>query len=391
MSTSSGPGVVGKTDPTALIEGLRLAGEDTRALHSVVHSYELADIAAVLVDEILFRCDPPGNAEPVVIAMDVTRGEERHGTSFLVQVGRPLRRNEANGAAALHIEFDVIDLVRELFGPAGPTGPGGPATRRTALQFVPESVSVDGLRPLGPIMAAASTVLTGCSSDHPGLARLAVRHDSDKWGGLHWFAPLYERHLHHLRTQPVRVLEIGIGGYDNPAFGGGSLKMWKHYFPRGLVFGVDLFDKSGLDQQRLRTLKADQGDPAQLTEIAERHGPFDIVIDDGSHINEHIRTSFRALFPHVRPGGLYVIEDLWTSYAPGYGGNEDPEACGGTALGLVKQLVDDLHYEEQPAKPTGGVGASLAGLHLYRNIAFLEKGRNADGGIPDWIRHAPDS
>ncbi|MFE4973653.1 hypothetical protein ACFRAR_16265 [Kitasatospora sp. NPDC056651] len=385
MSTFLDPRVGRKTDSAALAEGLRLAGEDTRTLHSVVHSYELADITAVLVDEILFRCDPPGNADPVTITMDVTRGEERHRVSFLVQAGRPVHLNDTKDPAALHIEFDVIDLVRELFGP---TGPGGPASRGTALQFVPESMTAEGIRPLGPIMAAASTVLTGCSSDHPGLARLAVRHDSDKWGGLHWFAPLYERHLHHLRTQPVRVLEIGIGGYDDPAHGGGSLKMWKHYFPRGLVFGVDLFDKSGLDQQRLHTLKADQSDPAQLLDIAERHGPFDIVIDDGSHVNEHIRTTFRALYPHVRPGGLYVIEDLWTSYAPGFGGNEDPEACGTTTLGLVKQLVDDLHYEEQPAKPADGVGASLAGLHLYRNIAFLEKGRNAEGGIPDWIRHA---
>ncbi|RGD57316.1 class I SAM-dependent methyltransferase [Kitasatospora xanthocidica] len=385
MSTFSDPMADRKADSATPIECLRLAGDDTRSLHSVVHSFELADLTAVLVDEILFRCDPPGNADPVAVVLDVTRGEERVSTSFLVQAGRPVGLNGADGPAALfRIEYDVLDLVRELFGPSSP---GGPANRRTELRFVPESMTVEGVRPLGSIMAAASTILTGCSSDNPGLARLALRHDSDKWGGLHWFAALYERHLRQLRGQPVRVLEIGIGGYDHPTLGGGSLKMWKHYFPRGLVFGVDLYDKSGLDQQRLHTLKADQSDPAQMIEIAERHGPFDIVIDDGSHINEHVRTTFRALFPHVRAGGLYVIEDLWTSYAPGFGGNEAPEACDSTTLGLVKRLVDDLHYEEQPLKTTGGVGPSLAGMHLYRNIAFLEKGRNAEGGIPGWIRH----
>jgi hypothetical protein len=109
-------------------------------------------------------------------------------------------------------------------------------------------------------------------------------------------------------------------------------------------------------------------------------------------------SSFRALFPHVRPGGFYVIEDLWTSYAQGFGGRDEPDRCGSdgtvpaSSLGLLKTLIDGLHHEERD----GGVGIAapsyldthVVGVHAYHNIAFIEKGLNAEGGIPVWVPHS---
>ena len=103
------------------------------------------------------------------------------------------------------------------------------------------------------------------------------------------------------------MLEIGIRGYDDPASGGASLRMWQRYFRRGLVHGLDIADKSRVRGPRIRTVRGDQGDPALLADLAERLGPLDIVIDDGSHENEHVRTSFRTLLPHVRDGGTPAI------------------------------------------------------------------------------------
>lgn len=223
------------------------------------------------------------------------------------------------------------------------------------------------------------------SSNGADLNELSVRFASDKWGLWHWFTPHYEHHFHRLRYRPVRVLELGIGGYQDPHEGGGSLKMWRSYFPMGQIYGVDMFPKRGLDEERIRTFQGSQNDPKFLRRLASEYGPFDIVIDDGSHVAEHIQTSFRELFPHVRNGGFYVIEDLWTAYCPGYGGAEAADAGAATAIGLVKLLVDAVHYEEwtspERAEP-GYAAAHTVGLHIYRNLAIIEKGINSEGRIP---------
>src|SRR5207248_1611615 len=83
----------------------------------------------------------------------------------------------------------------------------------------------------------------------------------DKWGGLHWYTPHYDHHFGPLREAPVRLLEIGIGGYDVPEAGGGSLRMWQRYFRRGLIHGLDIFEKR-LNEPRIRTVRGDQNDPA---------------------------------------------------------------------------------------------------------------------------------
>ncbi|MEV4255935.1 class I SAM-dependent methyltransferase, partial [Spirillospora sp. NPDC049652] len=219
------------------------------------------------------------------------------------------------------------------------------------------------------------------------LGALALGYGSDKWGVLHRFTPHYDRHLRRLRADAVRVLEIGVGGY---AFmpGGASLRMWKRYFHRGQIFGIDIFDKSVLDEPRITTLVADQNDPRQMHDLAERHGPFDVIIDDGSHVNRHVRTAFHALYPHLNPGGVYVIEDLWTAFCPGFGGQDTRHPGPGTSLHLVRDLVDSIQYEEHPDGPSAGpdsVAATTTGLHVYHNIAFIEKGVNAEGGVPRWV------
>jgi len=76
----------------------------------------------------------------------------------------------------------------------------------------------------------------------------------------------------------------------------------------------------------LRTLAGAAGDTQFLDAMSRELGPFDIIIDDGSHMSHHIIASFNALFPHVRPGGIYVVEDLATAYWPTWGGDPDPSA-----------------------------------------------------------------
>lgn len=381
------------TDLSLVQDIIRAAGGHAASLRELTDRHQVDAVATVLIDEICSRCPPPVNEEPVLVEFVVRTpgGRLSHWLSSVKDAPvRAVPRGE--DFVAMRVEYALDDLVRELFGPsrAHPSG-----ARETTLFPYAGSDAADQI---GPYFLAAqqatATVLAGCTSAKPDLNELTSRYLTPKWGSLHWFTPHYDRHFSPYRDEEVRVLEIGIGGYQHPEWGGGSLRMWKHFFHRGLIHGLDIVDKSHADAQRITTLIGDQNDPDCLADIAEKYGPFDIVIDDGSHINQHVRTSFHALFPHVRNGGLYVIEDLWTAYWPGFGGNEDPERSGATSLGLLKSLIDSLQHEELPPEPgrtPGYADRHVTGLHVYHNLAFIEKGANAEGGIPPWIPRDFDS
>ncbi|HJS86868.1 MAG TPA: class I SAM-dependent methyltransferase [Acetobacteraceae bacterium] len=111
-----------------------------------------------------------------------------------------------------------------------------------------------------------------------------------------------------MRFNHVSVLEIGV-------LRGESLAMWAEYFREGRIAAIDL-DPSAkqFETDRVRVEIADQGNVADLVRVATTHGPFDLVLDDGSHFWDHQITSFRYLFPFVKPGRFYILEDLDTSY-----------------------------------------------------------------------------
>ena len=212
----------------------------------------------------------------------------------------------------------------------------------------------------------------------PSLRDLAVAMSTDK-EGAHSYIAAYERHLGHLREQPIRLLEIGIGGYADPGKGGASLRMWKAFFPQAHVFGLDITDKSALAEDRITILCGDQGDPAFLEDMATRHGPFDLIVDDGSHRSEHVITSFRALFPHLRDGGIYAIEDLQTSYWERYGGSSEPNHEG-ASMTFLQRLTDGLNYAEFdiPDYEPSYTDRWVRSISFWHNLAIIEKAPNLE-------------
>lgn len=211
------------------------------------------------------------------------------------------------------------------------------------------------------------------------LIWLAKHFGTDKWGA-HRYAQHYQRHFAPLRDRPVTLLEIGIGGYSRSGQGGASLRMWKHYFPLGSIYGLDIHDKSFVAEPRIRTFQGDQSDPALLAKIVAEIGPPDIVIDDGSHQVKHVLATFEILFPMLAPDGIYVVEDTQTSYWPEYGGAESP-AEGGTSMARLRALVDGLNYEEFVAEDYQPLYTDLhvIGAHFYHNLVVIEKGLNREG------------
>lgn len=144
----------------------------------------------------------------------------------------------------------------------------------------------------------------------PGLRDLASLYGTDKSANAHYLAN-FERAFEPLREREIVLLELGV-------LNGDSLKLWRDYFPRARVLGLDLNDVAVADESgRIKTFEGRQDDVQLLTRIRRDEAPlgFDIVIDDCSHLGEPSRTSFWHLFrEHLRPGGIYCIEDWGTGY-----------------------------------------------------------------------------
>ena len=143
---------------------------------------------------------------------------------------------------------------------------------------------------------------------------------SPKWSA-HNYTDIYEAYLERYRYSAITILEIGLGvvgdRWDARIVhgrnkGGASLKMWYEYFPNASIYGIDVNDCSYLDNDRIKTFVADQGnihDLEAFTEVIEGID-FDIIIDDGSHRPDHQQISLSYFFRKLKSGGHYFIEDL---------------------------------------------------------------------------------
>jgi hypothetical protein len=153
---------------------------------------------------------------------------------------------------------------------------------------------------------------------------LSKRFETDKC--IHNYDDYYINMLRGIRYKKLKILEIGIGGHVEEKFLGGSLLLWNSYCPRSKIYGVDLSNKTLFNKyKRIQTFVLDQSDKDDLESFAIKHGPFDIIIDDGSHLTDHILTSFNALYKYVNENGYYVIEDMGTTYVKSLGGEPDIE------------------------------------------------------------------
>lgn len=211
------------------------------------------------------------------------------------------------------------------------------------------------------------------------LVKLALLFESDKWN-THWYARHYQHHFGSLRRKPVKLLEIGIGGYDDPRAGGASLRMWKAFFPNGRIYGLDKYDKSFLKESRIQTFCGDQRDADFLRRMASQIGPLDIVVDDGSHINRDVIQSFNVLFPLMADKGIYVVEDTQTAYWSQFGG-DSRDSENQTSMRMFKALADGLNYEEfiRPGYVPTYFDEHIVSLHFYHNLVFVYKGLNQEG------------
>ncbi len=221
--------------------------------------------------------------------------------------------------------------------------------------------------------------------ERASLTELAQRHGTDKWGKHHRYTPHYERHFAPLRDKPVCLLEIGVGGYKHEERGGASLRMWKSFFPRGRIHGLDIEDKSMFEEERIRIFRGSQVDGAFLDRVLDEIGIPDIVIDDGSHLNPHMIGTFELLFPRLADGAIYVVEDTQTAYWPKFGGHPPGVAGPRSFMDFVRERVDGLSHPEYrwTGYQSTPMDLSIQGIHCYHNMVFFDKGPNDGSSVAD--------
>jgi cephalosporin hydroxylase len=175
------------------------------------------------------------------------------------------------------------------------------------------------------------------------------------WKWQHFF-DIYDRHLGRLRGRPLQVVEIGV-------FNGGSLEMWSHYFgPQAHICGVDInpscvrFAREGIE-----IAIGDQGDPAFWEAFLRDRPAPDVVIEDGGHAPEQQVVTLECLLPSMRPGGVYLSEDLHGSDQPFH-----------AFLDGLQRPLNDIAWPHD-VTPTSGLHRQVASIHRYPLIAVIEK------------------
>lgn len=167
------------------------------------------------------------------------------------------------------------------------------------------------------------------------LDNIAKSYGTDKSSDIHNYCVKYEKYLPFNRYDTLNILEIGV-------LNGKSLKTWKDYFYRSNILGIDITPEcKQYEEPRITVEIGSQADSVFLSNISQQYGPFDMILDDGSHMNSHVIFSFEHLWGSVKSGGIYVIEDCGTAYWEDYeGGYLKPTS----SVEYFKRLSDDVNF-----------------------------------------------
>ena len=193
-----------------------------------------------------------------------------------------------------------------------------------------------------------------------------------KWENYFHF---YEKYFSKYKDKKVKLLEIGVQN-------GGSLQMWNHYFGNNVsIVGMDIDNSCKiLEDENIKIFIGDQNNTNHLRSLIDLYGNFDIIIDDGSHRNEHQINTFKYLFDYLNDDGVYLVEDIHTSYWPNWGGGYKKES---SFVNFAKSLVDHINgYAAQPpncdTKNESLISTytnNISNIHFVSGMIFFEKNK----------------
>ena len=203
------------------------------------------------------------------------------------------------------------------------------------------------------------------------LDKIGLKHKTDKASDHHDYLNFYEKRLRGYESSPFVFFEVGV-------YFGSSIRMWSEFFQNSTVVGIDTEPRSITDYPSNAAIRVgDASDVTFLSGILKEFGEPTIVIDDGSHRWDHQIITFQYLFPFLRSGGTYVIEDIDTSFG-GYG----DEFSGYSQISAFEYIVRLARFvtsggamgTEQPYDHfIATVGQSVSSIEFFRRTCLIVK------------------
>ena len=195
------------------------------------------------------------------------------------------------------------------------------------------------------------------------------------------YFPVYEQYFSRYRNTDLTFVEVGVQG-------GGSLQMWRQYFGnKARVIGVDI-DPEILNRraENVEIFIGDQGDMDFWNEVLPKVGTIDVFLDDGSHQMQHQIDTMIKVWPHIRLGGIYMVEDTHTSY---YLDSGNGLLHGNTFMEYSKKLVDIVNLNHWQGMITQETDFIMRTFGDIGSVQFNNSMVTFSKGQPKWIRPNP--
>ncbi|MCR5701955.1 MAG: class I SAM-dependent methyltransferase [Lachnospiraceae bacterium] len=179
------------------------------------------------------------------------------------------------------------------------------------------------------------------------------------------YLDVYNRHLSRFRGKDCVIVEVGV-------FKGGSMQMWKHWLgDKAQVIGVDIDEHvKEYEEDRIKIEIGSQSDREFWKYFREKYPRVDIFLDDGGHTMEQQIVTFEEMFPHISNGGVYLCEDLHTSYWDNFGGGYKE---AGSFVEYSKNFIDYIHAWHSIQFEENQYTRSMNSIHYYNSMCVIEK------------------
>lgn len=211
--------------------------------------------------------------------------------------------------------------------------------------------------------------MNDCMLGRKTLNEIGLECKTDKSTITHCYLDNYAKHLEGWRDKEFTLIEIGVAG-------GASIKMWREYFPKANVYGID----NNPDCAGDGIFIGNQTDLDFMASVMNRIGAPDIIIDDGSHVGHDMMNTFKKMFRWVKKGGFYVVEDTHCLYSEHYnqgskafefftGLVRDVDVAGRAMTGNQDYAIN--HGMTDP--PVPDYSRDLKTIHFYPSLYIFER------------------
>lgn len=197
------------------------------------------------------------------------------------------------------------------------------------------------------------------------LDEIAIKNGTDKSSKIHNYCVKYEKYFNFNRNENLKILEIGV-------LNGDSLRTWSEFYPNSVIVGIDIDEQCIVhESEKIKIEIGSQIDENFLNNVIEKYGEFDLILDDGSHLQSHMIKSFEILFPYVKKNGIYVVEDVCCSYWDKYEGGFRKN---GTSIEYFKDIIDDVNFN-------GEMAENFNYIHARREDLLIEQTKSKNNRI----------